>query len=315
MFDATAMLFLTVETPLHAGTGRGLGAVDLPVQRERTTDYPMVQASGLKGALRAATDPARNGRAGGLTEAEHRVIFGPETEKASEHAGALAVGDARLLLFPVRSLAGVFAWTTSVDALARFRRAAQIAGLAPPWSVPPAPSPERAWVAGDALVAGAGVVLEEFSYTPDQAQTAAVEAIAKWLAEGALPDGDEYAYWREALPRKLCILPDDDFRDFARHGTEVQTHVRLTPETKTVAGGALWTAENLPMDTLLYAPLLASPSRATNGTRLAAAEVLGKVTGLGLRRLQLGGDETVGQGIVALRFAAAGADTGGGTAS
>src|SRR5581483_2990503 len=100
MFEATALLFIYVETPLHAGTARGLGAVDLPIQRERTTGYPIVQASSLKGRLRAEA------RRWGMMEAEWEAIFGPETERASDHAGALAVGDARLLLFPVRSLAG-----------------------------------------------------------------------------------------------------------------------------------------------------------------------------------------------------------------
>ena len=105
MFQATRMLFMYVETPLHAGTGRGLGTVDLPIQRERITGYPMVYATGLKGCLRAASD----GKVveGKLTKAEHLAIFGPETNEADKYAGALSTGDARILLFPVRSLAGV----------------------------------------------------------------------------------------------------------------------------------------------------------------------------------------------------------------
>ena len=57
MFEAMRMLFIYVETPLHAGTGRGLGAVDQPIQRERTTGYPIVQASSIKGRLRAEARP------------------------------------------------------------------------------------------------------------------------------------------------------------------------------------------------------------------------------------------------------------------
>jgi len=75
----------------------------------------------------------------------------------------------------------------------------------------------------------------------------------------------------------------------------------LDPKTKTVEEGALWTSENLPTDTLLYAPLLASPSRTPKAT-LTAKDVLREVEQLGLVRVQLGGDETTGQGIVALRF-------------
>lgn len=299
MFEATAMLFIYVETPLHAGTARGLGAVDLPIQRERTTDYPIVQASSLKGRLRAAAAPALN-RAP-LTREEHTAIFGPGREdNASDHAGALSVGDARILLFPVRSLAGVFAWTTSVDALARFQRESALVGLSPGWNLPAQVEKDTAWVSDDALLAGGQVVLEEFSYTPVQ-QPDTVRAIAEWLADNALPQSDEHRYWRNALPAKLCILPEDDFRDFVRYGTEVQTHISLDPTTKTVAGTALWTTESLPVDTLLYVPLLATKSR-RNGMDLTAQQVIGKLTGLDLTRTQLGGDETTGQGIVALRF-------------
>ncbi|MCL6645687.1 MAG: type III-B CRISPR module RAMP protein Cmr4, partial [Dehalococcoidia bacterium] len=293
MFEASALLFLYVETPLHAGTGRSFGLVDLPIQRERTTDYPMVQASSIKGRLRAESEPL-------LPAAEHTAIFGPKTANASEHAGALSPGDARLVLFPVRSLAGVFAWTTSVHLLARLRRDAALAGLSVEWQVPPEPGENAAWVNGDALIAGESVVLEEFSFTPSQEHAQTVQRIGEWLAANALPSGSEYAYWREALPKRLCVLPEDAFRDFARYGTEVQTHVRLDTTTKTVETGALWTAESLPVDTLLYAPLLATKSRMRNDSDpgLSAAEVITKVSGLGLARLQLGGDETTGQGIV-----------------
>lgn len=78
--------------------------------------------------------------------------------------------------------------------------------------------------------------------------------------------------------------------------------VQLDPSTKTVKRGALWTSESLPIDTLLYSPLMATKSRA-NGVDLSGEAILQKVTGLNLARTQLGGDETTGQGMVALHFA------------
>ncbi|MGH7964799.1 MAG: type III-B CRISPR module RAMP protein Cmr4 [Candidatus Binatia bacterium] len=292
MFEATRMLFIYVETPLHAGTGRGLGAVDLPIQRERTTGYPMVQASSIKGKLRAEAK-------GKIADSEHAAIFGPETNSASDHAGALSAGDARLLLFPVRSLAGVFAWVTSVDALARFQREAAMVGFSLDWNVS-VPDKDAALVNGDKLKAGESVVLEEFSFTPKQDKS--VETIGKWLADHALPPTAEYKYWRDALAQKLCILHEDAFRDFILYGTEVQTHVQLDPATKTVKRGALWTSESLPVDTVLYAPLMATKSR-MNGNGLSAEAILQKIGNLNLTWTQLGGDETTGQGMVALRIA------------
>jgi CRISPR-associated protein Cmr4 len=303
MFKATRMLFIYVETPLHAGSGRGLGAVDLPIQRERTTNYPIVQASSLKGRMRAAADPTNNPESK-LTTDEFRALFGD-----TDAAGAISFGDARVLLFPVRSLAGVFAWTTSVDAIARFRRAAQLAQTELAWDLPEPPE-DKAWVNNaSGLVAGESVVLEEFSFTPDTTHAATIQAIGNWLAQHALPqETAEYKYWREQLPKKLCILPENAFRDFVQYGTEVQTHIKLDPETKTAAGKALWTSESLPTDTLLYAPVMATDARTkVNGNGMKADEVLKRVVDLNLDRTQLGGDETTGQGFVALRFGNGGA--------
>ncbi|MEJ5376848.1 MAG: type III-B CRISPR module RAMP protein Cmr4 [bacterium] len=320
MFTAKSMLFIYVETPLHAGTGRGLGAVDLPIQRERTTGYPIVQASGLKGRLRAAargrakdSPTEQDQQQGWLSTKEFLAIFGPETAHASDYAGALSTGDARILLFPVRSLASVFAWVTSCDALARFLREAEMVGLKPGWPLPLAPGKDTALVNGTALLAGDSVVLEEFSFKPDTSQAAVVKAIGEWLAKNALPQTG-YDYWKAALPTKLCILHEEAFRDFVLYGTEVQTHIKLDPDTKTVAGKMLWTTESLPVDSLLYVPLMAGPSRA-HGVDLDGQAILQKVASLGLTRTQLGGDETTGQGIVALRFVNSNGDRPGSAAT
>ena len=329
MFTHATMLYLYVETPLHAGSGRGLGAIDLPIQRERTTDYPLVQASSLKGELRAEgyllpefqmaynnfRDEARqNSQA--VTDAELRrkaaieigleAVFGPESDNADEHAGAISPGDARILLFPVRSLAGVFAWITSANILARFQRdVAATNQAALKWRVPEVPKDTALVAVNTEATSDGKVVLEEFTYIAKS--DASVEAIGQWLATQALPQTGEYDYWRKKLPRSLVILPEDDFRDFARYATEVATRIRLNNETKTVDQGALWTEEALPSDALLYAPLYATKPRKGVSQVDTAEKVLKFISGMfanGAKapRLQLGGDETVGRGLVALRF-------------
>lgn len=300
MFDAGQVVYLYVETPLHAGSGSGVGAIDLPIQRERITGYPIVQASSIKGRLRAEAE--------GLGKETKKLIFGPETtDNPSEHAGAFSPGDARLLLFPVRSLAGVFAWATSRDLLARFRR--DVAALVTDcnWPLPAEVAEGQVLVAPDTrLQVGDQVVLEEFSATAQKDLVVAL--IGKWLAERALPQVDEYAYWREALPRRLVILPNDVLGDFARLSTEVVTRVRLDTGTKTVARGALWTEESLPAETLLYAPFFATPPRGKpkNGSGQVkldtGQDVLTRLQEYLPMRIRLGGDETVGRGGVALRF-------------
>lgn len=300
-----AMMFLYVETPLHAGTGRALGTVDLPIQRERATGYPMLQASGIKGRLRAHYEGA------GMDKEDLFALFGPETERASEHAGALSFGDARLLLFPVRSLAGVFAWCTSVDALARFAREAKLTGINIAFKLPDdgkGPQDDKAWVSGrrnKIPVEGKDkIVLEEFAFDVEPKD---ITAIATELAK-VLPDGDEYTYWKNTLKESLCILPEDAFRDFTLYATEVQTHIKLNSDKKTVEGGMLWTAESLPVDTVMYVPLMAQKSR-YDKKDLTPEQILKKLTAPDksdkhklVTRINFGGDETTGQGFVAVKF-------------
>ncbi len=302
MFQATDILFLYVETPLHAGSGSGLGAIDLPIQRERVTDYPLIQASSLKGVLRGIVEKKH-----GEKSKEVIAVFGPETNNAHDHAGAFSPGDARILLFPVRSLLGVFAWTTSPHALNRFLRDAKFTGLNTGWTVPDLPKnaqdEAKALVCQDNdISADNQVVLEEFSFEVEKNQEAT--NIANWLVGNALPNGDEYAYWKKVLPKRLIILPDDDFREFTRFSTEVVTRVKLKQETKTVETGALWTEENLPTDTLLYAPVYATPPRGPKPDGWQdEQDVLNFVRKSVVGRAQIGGNENIGRGIVALRWA------------
>ena len=325
MFQSTMFLFIYTETPLHAGTGRGLGAIDLPIQRERITNYPIIQASSLKGRLRAEADPTLNGNPT-LSKDEFKTIFGIAGDGGESYAGALSPGDARLLLLPARSLAGVFAWVTSRQVLERLLRDVAVAkahkgDFAPAYeelalalqairdepAEPQSDADERWALVGSECQVKASdkVVLEEFAFAPKSGGAIGqnVAAIGKWLADNALPDAPEYDYWQKALPKHLAILPEDDFRDFCLFGVEVATRVALKPDTKTVEEGP-WNEEMLPTETLLYAPLHATPARMKDApdNLKEASQVLAKVRQLNLTRTVLGGDETVGRGIVHLRF-------------
>lgn len=293
----TRLLFIYTESPLHAGTGSGLSTVDLPIQRERTTQYPNIQGSGVKGALRSQCI---------APEDEKSAIFGPDTKNGSDHAGAVSVGEARIVLFPVRSLAGVFAYTICPHVLARLKREAQRAGLEVTWDVPAIGESECLVTNGSSVTANSKVVLEEFSFTAQQG----ADAIAQWLATNAIPTGVEYKYWQDKLKNSLVILPDDAFRDFVVNSTEVTTHVRIVPDSKTVQTGALWTQEALPADTLMVSAVTARRLRVSNGNRPdffqtgSSEEVVNWLMNLEKlpSRIQIGGDETTGAGQVALRW-------------
>ena len=311
MITNTKLLYLYVETPLHAGVGSGLSSIDLPIQRERTTQYPMIQGSGIKGKLRSIAEDMAERKVGTLTDEKVTIMFGPKTTGA-EHAGALIAGDARVLLFPVRSLSGVFAYTTCYDVLSRFKRDRERGDNTLSWQVPtPASSdPQKPPVAlvtnASQVSAGGTIVLEEFSFQAQPSKDA--NDIADWIAQNALPK--TYGYWREKLKQSLVILPDNDFRDFVLYATEIITRVRIDRDTKTVAGGALWTEEHLPTDTLLYVPMYATDSRKARDKEkgekaIPAADILKDAMSLENNQggyIQLGGDETVGRGLVRMHW-------------
>ncbi len=292
----TQLLFFYTESPLHAGTGSGLSVVDLPIQRERTTQFPNLQGSGVKGALRSQS----NG-----TDDEVNAVFGPDTKGGSDYAGAAMFGEARIVLFPVRSLAGIFAYTTCPQVLARLFREAQRIGLVNGINLPDIADTQCLVTSQRApIVANDKVVLEEFSFTATE--NPMVGDIAKWLTDNALPAGDEYAYWRSKLQTSLVILPDNAFRDFVVNSTEITTRVRIVPDSKTVQNGALWTQEALPADSLMFSTVVAQRLRVASyppsfgkGTSQEVLEWLGQNIPL---RLQMGGDETTGSGQVALRW-------------
>lgn len=286
----TGFFFIYTETSLHAGTGSTVSVVDLPIQRERSTGYPLVQGTGVKGALRSQAGDASS----------HKLIFGPDTTGSSEHAGAVSVGDARIVLFPVRSLAGIFAYVTCPHVLARLRRDLHHAGLDDGFPNIPQVNDGKALVTGKNTVSASGkIVLEEFSYTPEPHDAA--DSVAGWLAENALPKTKAYQFWREKIQNSLVILSDDEFREFASNSTEIVTRVRLDPATKTVAKGALWTQERLPSDALLVSTVISRSTRDEDGT--ASAEQVHQWLAENIpTRLQLGGDETTGSGFVAARY-------------
>ncbi len=321
MITATTMLYLYVETPLHAGMGSGLSSIDLPIQRERTTQYPMILGSSIKGKLRALAEESSK------DSALINAIFGPAptTGETSDHAGALIAGDARILLFPVRSLNGVFAYTTSCDVLARFKRDIErtdtnqrtdgLINRAPTpdqpvsllWHLPDKPIPGSALVTTNSEVQSHNsLVLEEFSFATQA--SAQVDTIAAWLAEHALPESNTDNYWSDKLKSSLVVLPENDFRDFTLYATEIITRIRIDRNTKKVAKGALWTEEHLPTDTLLYVPIYATNARQSGkeSLKLPGRQILEAVRAQDTDRgsyLQLGGDETVGRGMVRVRWA------------
>ncbi len=340
MFQKANVFFLICETPLHAGSGADLGIVDLPIQRERHTGYPKIEGSGLKGSIREAFEsvlikgksaigdekniyrPSKSvidrygeewnnlwGKWKGSRLKYHQAInlsFGPED--GNLHAGALGFTDARILLFPVKSMKGVFAWVTCPKVLERFRQDLSLAGI----SIPELPGEKTRTSASSLVVKDDKIVLEE--YTIEAAKNDKCTKLAEWLGDALFPvpngdNQDTLSYWRDKMKKDVLVLSDDEFRDFVGMSTEVITRTKIDNETGTVQGSALFSEEYLPAETVLYSLVLTTPVFANDkgiftaqGDQKEEDRVM-EFFRLGLPEvIQVGANATIGKGLTRTVF-------------
>ena len=104
MFQAHAALFLYATSPVHMGAGQAFGLIDNPIARERHSEHPVFPGSGLKGAIRHRFHALPGWSDGPTGERLLDRLFGPESQSGTLHAGAVSLGDAQLVAFPVRSV-------------------------------------------------------------------------------------------------------------------------------------------------------------------------------------------------------------------
>lgn len=145
------------------------------------------------------------------------------------------------------------------------------------------------------------VILEDACFFVVERHRAIMDRLAKWLADHVIPDGLDF--WKGKLKRSLVLLSDDDFRDFVEMSTEIITRIKLG-ETGTVETGP-WDEEHLPAETLLYSMALATDPKVQNAAIADADGVLGFLAKEVLGEaavVQLGGDETVGRGLVKVKY-------------
>jgi CRISPR-associated protein Cmr4 len=291
------LLTLYTRTPLHVGSGTSVDVVDLPIMRERITGFPVIPGTSLKGVLRqeardfAASDA---GKAKGFTLASADSLFGAKDDLKQDakgkdvlHAGCVQIVEAKILAFPVRSLAGCFAWLTCPSVLRRFQRDT---GLTV--TIPTKLDPEHVIAGSELLVAGRNeVVLEEYalSLQPGAAPTAASET-----AKG-LHNLTADLLWQEDSSKRIAIVHDENFQHFITSCTEVVARIAIDPGTRTNTGGALFNQENVPCEALFYSVLHVLPARkpgANGDGQQHLTDLLAEA-----KVIQIGGDETTGHGL------------------
>ena len=287
------LLTLYTRTPLHVGCGTSVDVVDLPIMRERITNFPVIPSTSIKGVLRqsgrdfASTDA---GQKAAYTATTNDVLFGnkDDVRKDSQgkeifHAGCVQIMEAKLLAFPVRSLAGCFAWLTCPAVLRRFQRDTDTSFYIP------AVAKDEAVVATSSELTVQGqskVVLEEYALTSVSDRSEHGNVVGAFLP--LLAD----TLWKDKLSARLAILHDEDFQHFVSTCTEVVARIVINPATRTNTN--LFNQENVPCETLFYTVLQVLTPRRKDGTGDPSTQLTALLAAN--PTIQIGGDETTGHG-------------------
>jgi len=260
------LILLESLTPLHPGSGRGSAYVDLPVQRDEF-DFPTIWSSSLKGALRSTLTLSCNG----INDAVERVkcrrkvylVFGPETDEASDYASAVSILDARLVLIPTRSLRGVWTYVTSPHLLNYLLTYMEVVNHGKRNDLAKLVEQVKGVVKDgtaiiskpDLLVSGNSIVINELELSATQ------DATLSQLIN--LLPGD---IRNIASERGLTVVSDGNAQEVVRRSLIIQPRIRLDYATKTVSGGGLWEEEYVPQFAVFTTAILC------NGTKTKGDE-------------------------------------------
>mgnify|MGYP003295835006 CR=1 FL=1 len=275
----TKILSIFTRTPLHVGAGSSVGAIDMPVVRERHTRFPVIPGSSIKGVLADLWNDGDNVDEKYIRklESEARKIFGDNVEKGKNAcAGKIAFGEGKLLAFPIRSAIGCFAFITCPLALSRFAVDKNLQ-----LTIPEITDTSKAIVADSSIVGVNGkVILEEYPLDiQDKSIDAPILSSLKELSDDPI--------WVNNIEKRLIIISDELFSYFVENACEVQTRICVDDETGVVKKGALFNQENVPSEALFYSVLNEFDETCGNNLKAKLDDT---------RLIQIGGDFSIGLG-------------------
>ncbi|MCX7883407.1 MAG: type III-B CRISPR module RAMP protein Cmr4 [Brevinematales bacterium] len=248
MYRNSALLTYYTLTPLHMGAGSSVSYVDLPIQRERHTSFPMMAGSGIKGVFRSLAE--RKWNSNDKEKEKVNKIFGPED--GSEYSSSVAFTDAKILLYPVRSVKGVFAWITCPLVLKRFKEDLKSINSIENFNVSEIPDDTKIIIAQNSAlkIDGNKVGLEEFVFEVEGSNNINNEIINK--LKNYIPKTETT---EQSFESRFAIVSDNVFADLVNYAVEVRTRIKIDQQTGTAQSGALFTVEMVPSEAVFYSLL------------------------------------------------------------
>ncbi len=305
MTTASKMYLLHCLSPVHVGAGQGVGFIDMPIMRERVTQWPLIPGSSVKGVKREQFRLHQQGNTDNWLDA----AFGKQGD-ADGSAGSLVMSDSKLLVFPVASYYGTYAYVTCPMAIQRLERDLEAAGLTGArlnWNeifgelgsvadgIEAALFLPDSKVTGHAETGSTDIYLDEFQFHGIKSEQ--LKQWGDWLERHLF--GDDMLSGK-LLKERLVLVNDEAFQYFVTMCCEVVPRIRIKQQQKTVDDGALWHEEYLPAESIMYG-LVWCDNVYRAASRLTREELLDKLSGEAI--IQIGGNASVGKGRVRCRYA------------
>jgi len=291
MFKEKMILTLYAQTPVHMGSGVSVSYVDNPIQREKHTDFPILASSGIKGVIRDLAERMWNDKD------KVNIIFGPETGSKGgyqDYASCISFTDAKILLYPVRSVRGVFAYITSPYVLNRFKNELKSIIKDNLGDIPSLLNEDEILVCSDSKlkIDNDKVALEEFIF-----------GITSQNIDNLIGELSKYLPLEIDLKSHFAIVHDNVFKDLVKYAVEIRTRIKIDQTTGTVAEGALFTIEFVPAESVFYGFLFVTDpykkdQSKVNDARGVAEEMRNLLDN---SIIQFGGDETLGMGLMKVK--------------
>ncbi|MBT2288283.1 type III-B CRISPR module RAMP protein Cmr4 [Paenibacillus albidus] len=308
MANNSRMYYVHCMSPVHVGAGQGIGIIDMPMIREKVTEWPYLPGSSVKGVHREFF------RSGIHKQSEKwlDIAFGKPSKKKDPkdefnqepddgNAGALVMSDAKILAFPVASRYGTFAYVTCPLVLKRFARdtvATGVTMLPLDWAaLEKVVESEAAIVYPNSKLENSQggkrqVYIDEFN--SDAAENESFTIWTDWLT-GQVFGSDTLS--ATMLKERVLLVSDEAFQYFITMCSEIVPRIRIDQDTGSVESGALWNEEYLPAESLLYGVIWSDgiPAHAVEKRELLV-ELPDEAF------LQIGGNATVGKGRIRCRY-------------
>lgn len=240
LYTHQRFVFMTLD-PVHIGTGGyRLGRVDNTIVREPGTDLPKIPGTSVTGAVRSYAavrygKPEAAGQhkdfRGNKKNCPIIYTFGTATETGGGQAGKVSVGDARILFFPVHSMAGPV-WVSTKEILH-----------------------EAGFSVNNATV-GNETVHTNLDWGVEQLNLGWLLLNVEQKLDITPPNVIEAKEEWQEIASRIALVHQKVFAHIVNSNLEIRTSVAINPETGAAEDKALFTYEALPRATWLWCDII-----------------------------------------------------------